>query len=101
MFIIYLNVSGKIPMISSKFCVESFGFSTLSIMLSAKSESLTSLLICMPFISSCLTAEARTSRGNYAKSNKSVRGRQIPYDLTYMWNLRKKKQMNIGEGMKK
>ena len=29
-------------------------------------------------------------RGNYAKQNKSDRKRQIPYDLTYMWNLKTK-----------
>ena len=27
-------------------------------------------------------------RGYYAKWNKSVRERQIPYDFTYMWNLK-------------
>ena len=27
--------------------------------------------------------------GHYAKQNMSDRERQIPYDLTYMWNLRK------------
>ena len=27
-------------------------------------------------------------RGYYAKWNKSDRERQIPYDLTYMWNLK-------------
>ena len=32
------------------------------------------------------------SRGYYANWNKSDRERQIPYDLTYMWNL--KKQIN-------
>ena len=32
----------------------------------------------------------------YAKENKSVREKQIPYDLTHMWNLRKK-QINIEE----
>ena len=28
------------------------------------------------------------ARMYYAKQNKSVRERQIPYDLTHMWNLR-------------
>ena len=28
--------------------------------------------------------------GNYAKWNKSDRGRQILYDSTYMWNLKNK-----------
>ena len=28
------------------------------------------------------------ARGYYAKGNKSVRERQIPYDFTYMWNLK-------------
>ena len=48
---------------SSSFGVESFGFSTNSIISSAKSDSLTSyLLIWMPLISfCCLIAEARTS----------------------------------------
>ena len=31
------------------------------------------------------------SRGYHAKKNKSDRERQIPYDLTYMWNLKKRK----------
>ena len=30
------------------------------------------------------------SRGYYAKWNKSGRERQIPYDFTYMWNLKNK-----------
>ena len=29
-----------------------------------------------------------TSYGYYAKRNKSVRERQIPYDFIYMWNLK-------------
>ena len=29
------------------------------------------------------------STGYYAKWNKSDRERQIPYDITYMWNLKK------------
>ena len=32
-------------------------------------------------------------RENYAKRNKSVRVRQIPYDFTYMWTL--KKNINV------
>ena len=28
------------------------------------------------------------AKENYAKQNKSVRKRQIPYDFTHMWNLR-------------
>ena len=31
------------------------------------------------------------TRVYYAKQNKSVRERQIPYDFTHMWNLRGKK----------
>ena len=30
-------------------------------------------------------------RGCYAKWNESERGRQIPYDFTYMWNLKNKR----------
>ena len=30
------------------------------------------------------------TRGYYAKQNKSVRERQIPYDFIHMWNLRNK-----------
>ena len=30
------------------------------------------------------------ARDYYAKQNKSVRERQIPYDFTHMWNLRNK-----------
>ena len=29
-------------------------------------------------------------RGYYAKWNKAVRERKIPYDFTYMWNLKNK-----------
>ena len=47
---------------SSRLGVESFGFSTYSIISSAKSDSLTSLPVWMPLISfCCLIAEARTS----------------------------------------
>ena len=34
-------------------------------------------------------------RGHYATGNKSDRERQILYDFTYMWNLKKKKRTNI------
>ena len=34
------------------------------------------------------------SRVYYAKRNKSDRERQIPYDLTYMWNLKNKTKEN-------
>ena len=30
------------------------------------------------------------SRAYYAKGNKSIRKRQIPYDFAHMWNLRNK-----------
>lgn len=34
-------------------------------------------------------------RRHYPKGNKSDRGRQIPYDFSYMWNLKNKnKQKN-------
>ena len=36
-------------------------------------------------------------RGYYAKQNKSNRERKIPYDFTYMWNL-KNKIMNKQNG---
>ena len=32
--------------------------------------------------------------GHYAKWNKSDRKRQIPYDLTYMWNLKQQQQQS-------
>ena len=34
------------------------------------------------------------TRGYYAKWNKSDRERQVLYDFTYMWKLKKTKQMN-------
>ena len=37
----------------------------------------------------------------YAKQSKSVRERQIPYDITHMWNLRKKTDEHKGRGKKK
>jgi len=30
------------------------------------------------------------TRGYYAKRHKSIRERQLPYDLTHMWNLSNK-----------
>ena len=41
------------------------------------------------------------ARSYYAKQNKSVRERQIPYGFTHMWNLKNlTKQMNMGKGRK-
>ena len=37
----------------------------------------------------------------YAKWNKSVREKQIPYDLTHMWNLRHKTDEHRGRGEKR
>ena len=37
------------------------------------------------------------ARGYYAKWNKSIRERQIPYDFTHMWNLRMKKKWAKGK----
>ena len=34
-------------------------------------------------------------RGYYAKQNKSDTDIQIPYDITYMWNLKSKQSTNI------
>ena len=34
-------------------------------------------------------------RDYHTKSSKPVRERQIPYDITYMWHLRKMIQMNL------
>ena len=36
--------------------------------------------------------------GHYAKWNKSDRERQILYDLTYMWNLKKEQQQQLKLG---
>ena len=35
------------------------------------------------------------TRDDHTKSSKSERERQIPYDVTYMWNLKKIVQMNL------
>ena len=64
---------------SSNLGVESFGFSTQSIMSSAKNESLTSLPIRVPFISfCCLTAEARTSSTMLNNSGESGHPCHVP-----------------------
>jgi len=34
--------------------------------------------------------------GCYAKQNKSVRKRQVPYDFTHLWNLRNKTDEHRG-----
>ena len=34
----------------------------------------------------------------YAKQNKSIRERQIPYDFTHVWNLRNKTDKYMGRG---
>ena len=67
-------------MSSSSLGVESFGFSTKSIISSAKSESLTfSLTILMPFISfCCLIAEARTSSTMLNRSGDSGHPCRVP-----------------------
>ena len=36
------------------------------------------------------------TRGHYAERNKSIRGRQLSYDLADMWNLRKKAEDHEG-----
>ena len=41
------------------------------------------------------------ARAYYAKLNKSVQERQMPYDLTRMWNLRKKTNEHMGRGKRK
>ena len=38
------------------------------------------------------------ARMYYAKQNKSIRERQIPYDITHMWNLRNKTDEHMGVG---
>ena len=35
------------------------------------------------------------TRDYHTKKSKSEIGRQIPYDLTYMWNLKKMIQVNL------
>ena len=34
----------------------------------------------------------------YAKRNKSIRERQVPYDFTHMWDLRNKTDEHMGRG---
>ena len=66
-------------MSSSNLRVESFGFSTSSIMSSVKRESLTSLPIQMPFIScGCLIAEAGTSSTVLNSSGESGHPFRVP-----------------------
>ena len=38
------------------------------------------------------------ARMYYAKRNKSIRERQIPYDFTHMWNLRNRTVEHMGRG---
>ena len=38
--------------------------------------------------------------GYYSKQNKSVRERQVPHDLTHMWNLRNKTEDHRGRERK-
>ena len=41
------------------------------------------------------------ARVYYAKWNKSVRERQIPYDFPHRWNLRNKTDEHMGRGKKR
>ena len=41
------------------------------------------------------------AREYYGNWNKSIRERQIPYDLIHMWNLRKKTDKHMGRGEEK
>ena len=41
------------------------------------------------------------TRGYYAKRNKSIRERQLSYDLAHMWNLRNKTEGNKGREEKR
>ena len=40
--------------------------------------------------------DADRAKVYFAKQNKSVRGRQMPYDFTHMWNLRNKTDKHKG-----
>ena len=48
-------------------------------------------------IKSCICDNMDEPRGYYAKWNESNRERQILYDFTYMWNLKKKKTQKTNE----
>ena len=41
-------------------------------------------------VKSCYLQGCGWHRGYYVKPNKSIRDRQLSYDLTHMWNLRNK-----------
>ena len=41
-----------------------------------------------------------TTRDYHTKWSKSERERQIPYDITHMWNLKKRVQMNLSTKQK-
>ena len=46
---------------------------------------------------SCHSQDMDGARMYYAKQNKSIRERQISYDLTHMWNLRNKTDEHRGK----
>ena len=51
---------------------------------------------------SCHLQQCDGAKIYYAKQNKSMREKQIPYDFTHMWNLRHKTDEHMGrEGKKK